>query len=314
MKKFLFKRLGQTLVVLFIISVLAFMLLHMLPGDPVYSMLGSDITQERHDQVWVEMGLDKPLVIQYCNWIGGIFVGDFGYSYGYRCPVGEILKEKLPITFYLGMISVILSVVLGVALGAVSAVKHNKWQDNVLTVLANIGLACPKFWLGVILVFFFSVKLKIFSTYGFEWPWVDFVKSVKTTVIPIICMSVTGISTYTRQTRSSMLEVISQDYIRTARSKGLSEKVIIKKHALKNALIPILTLVAVSLRGTIAGSAVIESLFNINGTGFVLVKAISLRDFQLVQTIVLILGVFTCLCNAIIDLAYAYVDPRVRLQ
>lgn len=142
----------------------------------------------------------------------------------------------------------------------------------------------------------------------------DFVKSLKTTVIPVICMSVTGISTYTRQTRSSMLEVISQDYIRTARSKGLSERVIVRKHALKNALIPILTLVAITLRSTIAGSAVIESLFNINGMGFILVKAISLRDFQLVQTIVLILGAFTCLCNVIIDVAYAYVDPRIRLQ
>lgn len=314
MKKFILKRLGQTLVVLIMISILAFLLIHMVPGDPVYSMLGSDISQERHDQVWKEMGLDKPLLQQYLSWIGGMLTGNLGYSYSYRAPVSEVLAEKIPVTLYLGMISVLISTVVGVALGAVAAVKRGKWQDNILTIFANIGLACPKFWLGVILVYVFCVKLKIFNSYGFVFPWIDPVKSLKTTVIPVICMSVTGISTYTRQTRSSMLEVISQDYIRTARSKGLENRVIVWKHALKNALIPILTLVAVSLRGTIAGSAVIETLFNINGMGFVLVKAISLRDLQLVQSIILIIGMFTCFCNMLIDLAYAYVDPRVRLQ
>lgn len=314
MRRFILKRLGQTVIVLLIISVLAFLLIHMVPGDPVYSMLGSDISQERHDQVWVEMGLDKPLFEQYFSWLGGILTGNLGYSYSYRTPVSEVLAEKIPVTFYLGIVSVIISVVIGVVLGAVAAVKREKWQDNVITVFANIGLACPKFWLGVILVYVLCVKLRLFSSYGFEFPWVDPIKSLKTTVIPIICMSVTGISTYTRQTRSSMLEVISQDYIRTARSKGLEERVIVRKHALKNALIPILTLVAVSLRGTIAGSAVIETLFNINGMGYVLVKAISLRDLQLVQSIILLIGAFTCLCNVLIDFAYAYVDPRVRFQ
>ncbi|MBS5062176.1 MAG: ABC transporter permease [Hungatella hathewayi] len=314
MAKYILKRFGQMVLVLVIISIFAFSLVHMVPGDPVYTMLGTDITQERHDQVWIEMGLHQPLIQQYISWVGNVLTGNFGYSYTYRSSVMELLSNKLPITLYLGIAAAIISIILGVGLGIVAAINRAKWQDNLLTVLANLGMASPKFWLGIILVYLFSIKLGVANAYGFEYPWVDFTKSMRTTILPILCMSVSGFSSYIRQTRSSMLEVVSQDYVRTARSKGLKESTIIRKHELKNAMIPILTLISITLRNVIAGSAVIESVFNINGMGYLMAKAIQMRDFQVVQTILLLMGVFTCLCNLVIDIAYSYIDPRVKLQ
>lgn len=314
MYKYIGKRILQMFLALFLISVFVFALLQMIPGDPVYAMLGDEISIERHDQVYREMRLDRPLPEQYAVWMKGFIGGDMGYSFSYRKPVAELVAARLPTTMYLGVLSSLVSVALGVLFGAATAVKRGTWVDNVVTVISNIGLATPIFWLGILLVLVFSLKLGWLPSNGFTFPWEDFGLSVQQTIMPVICMSIGGVASYTRQTRSSMLEVIRQDYIRTARSKGLPEGRVIWKHALKNALIPILTLIAVTLRNTIAGTAVVENVFNINGMGSLMVQCITKRDFQLVQACILLLSAVTCVCNLLVDIAYAYVDPRIRLK
>ena len=314
MTKYILKRLAQTIVILLIISIISFSIIHLVPGDPVYAMLGMEISLERHEQVWREMNLDKPLVVQYLIWVTNILKGDFGYSYNLRQSLVKVIGNKLPYTFYLGILAGLVSILIGIPLGIITAIKRGKLADNVLTVLANIGMATPTFWLGILLVSIFALRLKWLPTYGFTLPWVDFKKSLSQAVMPVICMSVGGIASYTRQTRSSMLEVIRQDYIRTARSKGLGERYIIRKHALKNALIPILTLMGMTLRNTIAGSAVIESVFNIPGIGNLMVQSINLRDYNAVSISILMVSTMTCLCNLLVDIAYAYADPRIRLE
>ena len=314
MGRFLLKRLFQTIIILIIISLMAFALIHIIPGDPVYAMLGSDITPEYHDQVYESMGLNLPLVRQYFQWIGNFLQGKMGYSYHFKMDVLQLVQRRLPVTVILGITSAVLSVVLGLFFGIVTAVRRGKPIDSILTVLANIGIATPIFWLAVMLVLIFSIKLRWLPSWGFTMPWVDFGKSMKQMVMPVICMSVGGIASYTRQTRSSMLEVIGQDYIRTARSKGLKENRIIMGHAVKNALIPILTLIGMTLRNCIGGSAIIERVFNIAGMGSVMVEALGNRDYITLQSGIIFLSLITCVCNLLVDIAYAYADPRIRLE
>lgn len=314
MGRFLLKRFFQTVIILIVISILAFALVHMIPGDPVYQMLGTDISKEYHDQVYHSMGLDLPLVEQYFSWIGNFLKGQMGYSYHFKMDVSELVARRLPVTIILGITSAIVSVVLGLLFGIITAVKRGKAVDTILTVLANIGIATPIFWLAVLLIYIFSVKLGWLPSWGFTLPWVDLAKSLKQMILPVICMSVGGIASYTRQTRSSMLEVINQDYIRTARSKGLEEKKVISGHAVKNALIPILTLIGLTLRNCIGGSSIIETVFNINGLGSVMVVALNSRDYITLQSGIIFLSLITCVCNLLVDIAYAYADPRIRLE
>jgi peptide/nickel transport system permease protein len=314
MGRFLLKRLFQTIIILIIISLMAFALIHIIPGDPVYAMLGSDITPEYHDQVYESMGLNLPLVQQYFQWIGNFLQGKMGYSYHFKMDVLQLVQRRLPVTVILGITSAILSVVLGLLFGIITAVRRGRPIDSILTVLANIGIATPIFWLAVMLVLVFSIKLRWLPSWGFTMPWVDFGKSMKQMLMPVICMSVGGIASYTRQTRSSMLEVIGQDYIRTARSKGLKENRIIMGHAVKNALIPILTLIGMTLRNCIGGSAIIERVFNIAGMGSVMVEALGNRDYITLQSGIIFLSLITCVCNLLVDIAYAYADPRIRLE
>ncbi len=314
MAKYIINRLFQTVVILLIISVIAFSLIHLVPGDPVYAMLGSEIPKEYHDQVYHTMGLDRPLVEQYFFWLGNILKGDLGYSYYFRQTVAEVVMNRLPTTLYLGIVSAVFSVILGIFFGIVTAVRRGSKTDSVITVLANIGIAMPTFWLAVILILIFGLKLKWLPVHGFTLPWENPVLSLRQTIMPVICMSVGGVAIYARQTRSSMLEVIRQDYIRTARSKGLKESKIIYGHAVKNALIPILTLIGLTLRNSFGGSAIIETIFNISGLGQVMVMSLNNRDYTTLQTSLLLLAAVTCICNLLVDIAYAYADPRIRLE
>lgn len=302
------------MIVLMIVSVIAFSLIQFIPGDPVYVMLGENITKEYHDTVYESMGLNKPLAEQYFSWLKKFVTGDMGYSYHFRKNVNELILNRLPVTLILGVLSAIISVALGILFGTITAVKRGKWIDNVITVLANIGIATPGFWVAVLLVYIFSIKLRWLPSYGFTLPWVDLGKSLKQMVLPVICMSLGGVASYTRQMRSSMLEVINQDYIRTARSKGLEERKVLTRYAIKNSLIPILTMAGTTLRSCIGGSAIIETMFNIVGMGQVMVVAINYCDYQLLQSCLLFMAMITCLCNLVVDIAYAYADPRIRLE
>lgn len=314
MYKYIGKRILQMFIALFLISVFAFALLHMIPGDPVYAMLGDEISIERHDQVYSEMGLDKPLIQQYGDWITNFIQGDMGYSFSYRKDVSELVSARLPTTMYLGVISSLFSVVIGVLFGTLTAVKRGTWIDNVVTVVSNIGLATPVFWFGILLVFVFSLTLDLLPSNGFVFPWEDLGLSVRSTILPVICMSIGGVASYTRQTRSSMLEVIRQDYIVTAESKGQTELKIIVFHALKNALIPVITTVGIQFGNLLGGAVLTESIFAIPGVGKMMVDAIKARNYPVVQGGVLMVALTFSLVNLAVDILYAFVDPRIRSQ
>lgn len=314
MGRFIFKRLVQTAVILLLVSVVAFSLIQFIPGDPVYIMLGENISKEYHDTVYKSMGLDQPLIQQYFRWLNNMLHGNMGYSYHFNQDVNTLIASRLPVTLTLGIVSAVISIVLGILFGTITAVKRGTVTDGIITVLANIGLATPSFWIAVLLVLIFSIQLRWLPSFGFTLPWVDLGKSIRQMILPVTCMSLGGVASYTRQMRSSMLEVIHQDYVRTARSKGLPERKVLWRYAIKNSLIPILTMAGTTLRGCIGGSAIIETMFNIVGMGQIMVIAINFCDYQLLQSSLFFMAAITCLCNLLIDIAYAYADPRIRLE
>lgn len=313
MGRYILKRLGQTLLVLLILSILVFLLVSFLPGDPVYAMLGGEITQETYDRWYYALNLDKPLILRYFFWLWDAVRGNFGDSASFHMAVTSVLAERVPITLYLSMLSFVISIPLGILFGIISAVYRGKKIDTVVTLLANIFCCLPQFFLSVLFLYLFAMKLHLLPSYGFTWPWENLAVSMKQTVMPLLCLTLGGVASITRQTRSSMLEVIRQDYVRTARSKGLEEKKVIFVHSLKNALIPVITLMGLRLGGLIGGSMFVESVFNIPGMGMTLVNAITAQDIPLIQACVLLIAVVACVVNIITDVVYAAVDPRITL-
>lgn len=315
MKQYIAKRLIQSVIVIILISMFAYLLMYIIPGDPVYAVLGSDITREQYERQFLLMELDKPIYVRYWHWALKILQGDLGESYKYTTAVSELMRARLPVTMYLGGIALVISVILGIILGTLCGVNRGKWVDNVLTVFANIGSVVPGFWLAVLGMYIFSIKLGWLPPYGFSFPTEgDVGLSIKQTIMPVLCLSVGSTASITRQMRSGMLEVIRQDYIRTARAKGLKESAVITHHAIKNAVIPVITLVGMSLRGIVSGAVTIETVYAINGTGSLLVNAIIGRDFPVIQSNILLISIVVVFSNLIVDIAYGYVDPRIRVQ
>ena len=313
MGQFILKRLGQTMIVLIIVSIFIFLLVSFLPGDPVYAMLGGEITPETYQRWYLELGLDKPLVFRYFSWVSKAVVGNFGLSASQHKPVMDVLIERVPVTIYFSLLSFFLSVPIGIVLGIISAVNRGKKIDSILTTFANVCSCLPQFFLSVLFLYLFSIKLGWLPAFGFVWPWENLVQSLKQTVMPLLCLSIGGIASICRQTRSSMLEVISQDYIRTAKSKGLTNKKVIYIHALKNALIPVVTLMGMRLSGLIGGSLFVESVFNIAGMGNLMVTAIQAQDIPLIQACVMLIALVGCGMNILTDIIYAVVDPKIRV-
>ncbi|MBN2058776.1 MAG: ABC transporter permease [Deltaproteobacteria bacterium] len=314
MTTFIIRRLIQTFFVLILVSIITFLILHMLPGDPARIMLGQDASQEQVDILRHELWLDRPLIVQYFQWLVNVFQGDFGKSMSYHEDVNRLILLHLPVTFYLGLVAMIISVILAIPLGIISAVRRGKVLDSVISVSANMGMAIPIFWLGVLFVYLLSLKLGWLPVQGYTSPFDDLWLSVKKMVMPVICLTVVPLATITRQTRSSMLEVIRQDYIRTARSKGLKQRVIITGHALKNAIIPIVTLLGVQMRYLVGGSVLTESVFNIPGMGRLMVRAVFDKDFLIVQGCIMTVAIVVTLANLAVDISYGYFDPRIRYE
>lgn len=315
MGAYIVRRLILSLLILFLVSIFAFLLIHMLPGDPAQIILGSEATQEQIDALRKELWLDRPIVVQYFHWLGNAVQGDFGTSTNYGgMKTGELIAAKLPITLNLSVCSLILSAVLGIGMGIISAIRRGGVLDQIVTLLANIGIAVPIFWLGILGIYALGLKLGLLPIQGYTSPMEDFVKSSRQLVMPVICMAVPGISALARQTRSSMLEIIQQAYIRTAWSKGLKEGVIVSKHALKNALIPVVTLLGMQLRVLVGGSVLIENVFNINGMGQLMISSVFGKDFTVVQAVTMVIAVVVVLGNLIVDISYGWLDPRIRYE
>lgn len=300
------------MLVVFIVSVAVFSMMQALPGDPVQTAMGYEASQDDIDRVREELNLNKPIVEQYVLWLKGIFQGDFGTSIVYQRPIADMLSEKLPRTLAIGIPAMIFSIIIGVGAGIISAIKRGSWLDQLITLMTTMGVGTPIFWIGIVCIYIFAIWLKILPMQGFTSPGKDFGLYVQKAIMPVFCMSIGMFASLARQTRSNMLEVVNQDYIRTARANGLSERRVILKHALQNALIPVITIIGMRMRIIIGGSLLIEKVFNIPGVGSMIVSAISNRDYWVVQSSVLIIAMFTVACNLLVDVLYGVIDPRIR--
>ena len=314
MLRYILQRLGQTLLVLLIVSFLTYLLVDFLPGDPIAAMTGGEISGETYDRLFHEMNMDKPVLVRYFLWLKDALTGNLGMSASYHRRVIDIIGERVPVTIYLSLLAFVISVPLGIIFGIISAVKRGTAADTAVTLTANVCCCLPQFWLGILFMYVFAMKLGWLPSSGFVWPHEDFAMSLRQTIMPLLCLAIGGIASITRQTRSSMLEVIRQDYIRTARSKGLKSKKVIYVHALKNALLPVITLMGLRLGGMIGGSVFVENVFVIPGMGSLLVNAITSVDIPLIQGCVLLIAVFSCVINLITDIVYVYVDPRIKVS
>lgn len=314
MGSYLISRIAQMVIILFIVSIFTFMLVSFIPGDPVHAMLGEEVSEEQYELTYKELRLDQPVIFRYGLWLKDAFQGDFGQSVQFHMSTVKLLGERMPVTLYMAFLSFFISIPFGILFGVLSAVYRGKTIDTVVSLLANITACLPQFWIGILLMYVFSLKLGWLPSYGFVWPWEDFALSIKQTIMPLFCLAIGGISSITRQTRSSMLEVIRQDYIRTARSKGLRESKVIFVHALKNGLIPVITLFGMRLGVLVGGSLFVESVFSIPGMGSLFVKAITSRDIPVVQACVLITALIACIVNLVTDVLCAVVDPRIRYE
>jgi peptide/nickel transport system permease protein len=296
------------------VTLLSFFLLQLVPGDPVVAMLGGEASQEQIDNLRKELWLDRPVIVQYFHWLNNALHGDLGRSIMLNSKITTLFAERFPITLYLSIISFVFSSILGVALGVLSATKRGTFIDPIITLSANIGIAIPLFWLGVLGVYLLGFKLHLIAIQGFTWPTVDFIRSIKQTIMPVICLSVPPIALLARQTRSSVLEIINQDYIRTAMAKGLNNRIVVARHVLKNALIPIVTLMGLQARILFGGTVLIEQVFNISGMGRLIVGAAFGKDFPVLQAGVLLIALAVCLTNLLVDISYSWIDPRIKYQ
>jgi peptide/nickel transport system permease protein len=305
----------MAIIVVFIVSLISFLLLQLVPGgDPVRAMLGLDATQEQVDSMRQEMWLDRPVIVQYFHWVGNALHGDLGKSLRYRENVTSLIKQRLPITFHLAFLALLLASIIGITGGIICAIRRGSVLDQIISVLSNGAVAVPIFWLGILGIYVFSLTLGWLPTNGYTSPFDNFWLSTKKIIMPVICISLPTLALITRQTRSAMLEVVRQDYVRTAWSKGLTEQGIIIKHALKNALIPIVTLLGLGLPNLAGGSVLMETVFNVPGMGRLLVQAVLDKDFVVVQAAVLIIGIIISVANLVVDISYGLLDPRIRYQ
>jgi len=318
MISYIIRRLIQAIFVLFIVSLLVFFAMRILPGDPILMYLSREqidsLTPEQIEATRIEFGLDRPLIVQYGSWVSDIFHGNFGTSLFYRDNVGKLLAQRLPITLHLGLVSFILATIIGILAGIISALKRGTIIDTILTVVANLGITLPIFWLGILLIYAFGVKLDWLPVFGYTSPFEDFWLNTRQIIMPVICLSAFTIGALARQTRSSILEVIQQDYVRTAWSKGLPERRIVFRHVLKNGLIPIITLVGVHLSQIIGGSVLIETVFNISGMGRLAVESLFSLDYVVVQAVTLLIAIMVVTVNLLVDISYCWLDPRIRFS
>ncbi len=316
MTAYIIRRLMQGFVILLLVTILIFVAMRFLPGDPLLLYVAESqfdsLSPEQMQQLRHQFGLDKSIPAQYLDWISGVMRGDLGKSIFYNEAVLTLMRERLPVTFHLGLIAFLVSSIVGPTAGVICAVRRGKWLDTAVTVLANLGITTPSFWFGILLVYLFGLKLEWLPVCGYTSPFDNFTLSLKQTLMPVLCLALAPIAFLTRQTRSSMLEVVRQDYIRTAWSKGLRERVIVMRHALKNGLIPVVTLLGVQVRNIFGGAVLIETVFNIPGVGRLLVQAVFGQDYQVVQAGVLLLAVVVMISNLVVDLTYGWLDPRIR--
>jgi peptide/nickel transport system permease protein len=312
MLTFLARRLVQLIPTLFFVSVLIFSLQHLLPGDPALVMAGEEQDPAVIAQIREHYRLDQPLPVQYLYWIKGVLSGDLGESLRNKMPVLELIAQKLPVTIQLASMAIIIALLIGVSAGIISAVKKGTAWDYGANLFALWGISTPNFWLGIMLIFLFSIELGWLPASGYVSPFEDLRASLATTIMPAFVLGNAIAAILMRHTRAAMLQVLESDYIRTARAKGLLERSVILKHALRNALTPVITLGALELGTLLSGAVLTEQIFSVPGFGKLIVDAVFNRDYAVVQGVVLVTATAYITLNLIADLAYILVNPRLR--
>lgn len=313
MTTYIIRRILISLLVVFLVSVFSFSLLQIMPGDPARLALGYEASEEDVQTLREQMNLDKPILVQYGLWVKNLFNGDLGDSVIYKRPVADMIAERLPRTVNIGICALIVGIPLGILFGILCAVKRGKVVDQIITFLMTVFMGMPVFWMGILGILIFSIWLRVLPIQGYTPPTKDFGDFIYHAILPVMCMSLGMSAGLSRQTRTNILDSITQDYIRTARANGLSEGSVVYKHALKNALIPVITIVGMQVRIVVGGSMLVEQLFNIPGLGTLLTTALNNRDYLIVQNCTLLISLFTVAANLLVDIAYGFVDPRIRL-
>lgn len=311
---YILKRLALAVPVLLGITVVVFLLVRLIPGDVIDAMLGTEasLRPEVREQLRRTLGLDRPLYVQYFTWLGDIVQGDLGRSLRTGQPIVENLAGKLPITLELAFLSVVMSLVIAIPLGIISALRRNSVIDFVVRLLGTVGLSLPNFWLATMLILIASLYFRWGAALVYVSPLEDPIVNLQQMLLPALALALGLTAVVMRMTRSSMLEVLSRDYIRTARAKGLRERLVIYRHALRNALMPVLTVVGIQTGHLLGGAVIVEQIYGLPGLGWFLLNGIYQRDYPVVQAGVLIVAVIFVLTNLIVDLMYALIDPRIQ--
>lgn len=306
MLKYTLKRILMLIPTVIGITLFIYLIMSLVPGDPVELLLPQEATFEQKEALRAEMGLDKPVLVQYVNYMWNVVQGDFGVSWFTQQPVMAEIRSRMPYTLTLGVLSTLIATIISIPLGTLTAVKHNSLIDYVVTFLCLLFSAMPGFWLGILLQIYLSLQTGWFPAYG--------VKTIRHFVLPVIAACAASVGTNIRATRTWVLDVIRSDFVRTARAKGASEVVVILKHALRNALLPIITGLGAAFAGVLGGSVVIETVFAIPGISSYLTSAVKTRDMPIIMGCILVISVFVGIVNLLVDLTYSVIDPRVKFE
>ena len=311
---YLVKRIIQLIPILILASVVIFTIMHMIPGDPAQVYAGPDATPDALAAIRQDMGLDEPLLIQYLLWLKHVVLLDFGVSYTSKYPVIQLIQQKVGATFELAMAAALLQVTIGIPLGIIAALNQRRWIDYVISAYNSIVMAVPNFWLGILLILLLSVQFKVLPPAG----RIEFLPNPaiawKSLIMPAFSLALFASASVTRFTRAAMLEVLNEHYVRTARSKGLKENVVVIRHALRNALIPVITVVGIQFGYLLGGAVIIETVFAWPGMGRLIMQGIGNRDYTVVQGALILFVTIFVLLNLLIDVCYAFLDPRIRLS
>lgn len=318
--RYIIQRFLQLIPVLILVSLIVFLIVHMIPGDPILVMLGVDpevgstYTEEQYRELQKQLGFDQPIYVQYFRWVGRVLNGDLGLSLQSRRPVMDILLERYPATLYLAASAFITVILISLPAGIIAAVRQNTMVDYSAMGYAMWGMAIPNFWLALMLILLFSLKLGIVPSIGYESPLEHPFKFLQHVSLPAIVLGTSMAASVTRYMRAEMLEQLSQDYIRTARAKGLPPRIVIIKHAAKNSMISIVTILGLDIARLLGGSTIIETVFTWPGVASLLLEGIYARDYPIVQGAVLIIALTYVMINLIVDILYKWLDPRIKLE
>ncbi|MCC3144258.1 ABC transporter permease [Halanaerobium sp. Z-7514] len=312
MRNYIIKRILLVIPVIIIVALIAFFITNLMPGDPVRVILGNFATEEQVIRLEQELGLDQPLIIRFFSWLSRVVRGDFGNSIYLDAPVSEILLSRIKPTFMIAVSSQLLGLVMGLTLGITAAVNHKKILDQLSIGVSLLGISIPSFWLSLILIYIFAVRLGWLPVSGFSSFSEAGLGALRYLILPSVTLAFMQAGLIARMTRSAMLDTLKQDYIRTARSKGLSAKVIVLKHAFRNSLFPVITVIGHSFAVLLGGTWIIETIFVIPGTGFLAINAIMRRDIPVIQACIIFVAFIYIILNLLVDLSYGLINPKIK--